>query len=80
MFGALLETVQQKLARESCSAEVQAYVAQVLTEQQEEHCESLAVEANKRGALLKYVKSLEVCHMLSRHLLYSAPMQRTYAR
>lgn len=72
-FGALLETVREKLAREASSPEVQTYVAQVLTEQQEEYSESLAVEANKRGALLKYVKSLEVCSLMSR-LLCSAPM------
>lgn len=59
-FQALLEAVKRKLARQASPPATQAYVAEVLTEQHQEYSASMAAEANKRQALLKYVNSLEV--------------------
>ena len=59
-FQSVLESVKKRLARQSSTPEVQAYVAQVLTEQHQEYSDSLAAEIGKRQQLLKYVDSLEV--------------------
>ena len=42
---------------------MQAYVAHLLAEQHREYSDSLAAEANKREALLKYVNRLEVASL-----------------
>lgn len=58
-FRQLLRSVDEELGRQSASPVVQAYVQQVLTEQYQQHCESIASEIAKGHALLTYVNGLE---------------------